>query len=78
MENLRRNIQEKHCEDLAGLISEFRPLADEEIEELGVGTTDFDIDGGKKDALIASGREGTIRYFDDWFNNSAKAVVNRP
>jgi chromosome segregation protein len=36
MENLRRNIQEKHCEDLAGLISEFRPLADEEIEELGM------------------------------------------
>jgi len=48
------------------------------IDTLGAGTTDFDIDGGKKDALIASGREGTIRYFDDWFNNLAKAVVNRP
>jgi chromosome segregation protein len=36
MENLRRNIQEKHYEDLACLISEFRPLADEEIEEIGM------------------------------------------
>jgi NTE family protein len=47
------------------------------IDTLGVGTTDFDIDGEKKDALIASGWEGTIRYFDDWFNNPAMAVVNR-
>ena len=35
MENLQRNIQEKHYEDLARLITEFRPLADEELAELG-------------------------------------------
>ena len=44
----------------------------------GVGTTDFDIDEAKKDALVASGREGTINYFVDWFNNPAKVVANRP
>jgi len=35
MENLQRNIQEKHYENLARLITEFRPLADEELAELG-------------------------------------------
>ncbi len=35
MENLQRNIREKHYEDLARLITEFRPLADEELAELG-------------------------------------------
>ena len=48
------------------------------IDTLGVGTTDFDIDEAKKDALVASGREGTINYFVDWFNNPAKVVANRP
>ncbi len=48
------------------------------IDTLGVGTTDFDIPDERKDALIQSGREGTRRYFDEWYNDPGQAVSNRP
>jgi len=35
MENIRQNIQEKHCTDLVQIISEFRPLDTEAIAALG-------------------------------------------
>lgn len=48
------------------------------LDTLGVGTTDFDIDRQKQDALIQSGKDGTNRYFDGWFNDPGQDVSNRP
>lgn len=39
------------------------------IDTLGVGTTDFDLDDAKKKALIKSGKDNTLKYFD-WYDNS--------
>jgi NTE family protein len=47
------------------------------IDTLGVGTTDFDLDDAKKEALVASGRTHTQKYFD-WYNNPASQPANRP
>ncbi len=46
------------------------------IDTLGVGTTDFDLDAGRKAALVESGRKGCERYFE-WFDDPAQAPVNR-
>ena len=47
------------------------------IDTLGVGTTDFDISDKKKKALLQSGREGTMAYFN-WFDDQESDPVNRP
>ncbi len=46
------------------------------IDTLGVGTTDFSLSAGKKDALVKSGRDGTNTYFR-WFNSKDSEPVNR-
>ena len=42
------------------------------IDTLGVGTTDFDLTTKTKNALVKSGREHTLAYFD-WFEKAPKA-----
>ena len=39
------------------------------IDTIGVETTDFDLTEVKKKALIASGKKGTIEYFD-WYDSA--------
>ena len=48
------------------------------IDTLGVGTTDFDLTTKTKNALVKSGREHTLAYFD-WFEKAPKtnAPANR-
>ena len=46
------------------------------IDSLGVGTTEFDVDDGTKQALIDSGRQGATTYLE-WFNNPEVSPVNR-
>lgn len=47
------------------------------IDTLGVGTTDFDIDGKTKNALKESGRTGAESYLS-WYDNPAVRPANRP
>lgn len=47
------------------------------IDTLGVGTTEFDLSDAKKNKLKASGRKGTLEYFD-WFDDEKNAPANRP
>jgi NTE family protein len=47
------------------------------IDTLGVGTTDFDLNDDKKDALVASGRTNTQKYLE-WYDNPANQPANRP
>jgi NTE family protein len=47
------------------------------IDTLGVSTTDFDLDNGKKQELEDSGRKCTEAYFE-WFDNPTSQPVNRP
>jgi len=47
------------------------------IDTLGVGTTDFDLNDDKKDALVASGRTNTQKYLE-WYDDPANQPVNRP
>jgi len=49
------------------------------IDTLDVGTTDFDLEDGKKKALVKSGREGAKKYFE-WFDDAPEdeTVWNRP
>jgi NTE family protein len=47
------------------------------IDTLGVRTTDFDLDDGKKDALVKSGKENTEKYFV-WYDDPASQPANRP
>jgi NTE family protein len=47
------------------------------IDTLGVGTTDFDLDDTRKDALVESGRLNTEKYFA-WYDNPASSPANRP
>ena len=42
----------------------------EDIDTLGVGTTDFDLSDAKKKDLENSGRTGAENYFK-WFNKKA-------
>lgn len=46
------------------------------IDTLGVGTTDFDLDGEKKLELVESGITHTTHYFD-WYDNPKSAPANR-
>ena len=46
------------------------------IDTLGVKTTDFDLDDGKKKALLKSGKENTMKYFT-WYDNPKEKPVNR-
>jgi NTE family protein len=46
------------------------------IDTLGVKTTDFDLDDAKKEALVKSGREHTLRYFE-WYDNPQQKPVNK-
>lgn len=46
------------------------------IDTLGVGTTEFDLPDEKKDALEASGVNGTQNYLE-WFNDPQNAAINR-
>jgi NTE family protein len=46
------------------------------IDTLGVKTTDFSLKDAKKKALVASGRKGTLAYFE-WFDNPASKPANR-
>ena len=39
------------------------------IDTIGVGTTDFDLDDKKKKALVVSGKEGVLRFFE-WYDNA--------
>lgn len=39
------------------------------IDTLGIQTTDFDLSDARKEELIKSGREGTLKYFD-WYDSS--------
>jgi NTE family protein len=48
------------------------------IDTLGVGIIDFGIGEEAKEALVASGRQGTAAYFDAWYNDLTQSVVNRP
>lgn len=43
------------------------------IDTLGVETTDFDLSDARKKALVESGREGTVKYFNWFDNNEPKA-----
>ncbi|MFA4828928.1 MAG: patatin-like phospholipase family protein [Thermodesulfovibrionales bacterium] len=47
------------------------------IDTLGVKTTQFDLDDKTKEALVQSGRENTLTYFQ-WYDDPKNAVVNRP
>ncbi|MFP3947772.1 MAG: patatin-like phospholipase family protein [Longimicrobiales bacterium] len=49
------------------------------IDTLDVGTTDFDLDEGRKKALVESGRDGTKKYFE-WYDGAPdeETVWNRP
>lgn len=47
------------------------------IDTLGVGTTEFDLDAAKKKALIKSGKDNAVRYFD-WYDNPQEHPANRP
>jgi NTE family protein len=47
------------------------------IDTLGVRTTDFDLDDGKKEALVKSGKENTEKYFA-WYDDPASQPANRP
>ncbi len=47
------------------------------IDTLGVKTTQFDLDDKTKEALIQSGRENTLTYFQ-WYDDPKNKVVNRP
>jgi len=46
------------------------------IDTLGVKTTEFDLDEGKKKALVKSGREHTAKYFQ-WYDNPKEKPANR-
>lgn len=46
------------------------------VDTLGVGTTDFGLDDAKKAALLESGRENTLKYFQ-WYDDPAGQPVNR-
>ncbi|MBI4633322.1 MAG: patatin-like phospholipase family protein [Deltaproteobacteria bacterium] len=48
------------------------------IDTRGVGTTDFDLDDGKKDELIGSGEKWTKKYFDEWYADPTLTFSNRP
>ena len=47
------------------------------IDTLGVKTTQFDLDDKTKEALLQSGRENTLTYFQ-WYDDPKNEVVNRP
>jgi NTE family protein len=47
------------------------------VDTLGVRTTDFDLDNGKKEALVISGRENTEKYFT-WYDDPTSRPANRP
>jgi NTE family protein len=47
------------------------------IDTLGVRTTDFDLDDGKKAALVKSGKENTEKYFT-WYEDPSSQPANRP
>jgi NTE family protein len=59
--------QHLHCDDWHRTIY---------IDTLGVKTTEFNLEEGKKEALIESGREHTGKYFD-WYDNPKENPVNR-
>lgn len=40
------------------------------IDSLGVGTTDFNLDDGKKKKLVKSGATGVIEYFE-WYDKAS-------
>jgi len=47
------------------------------IDTLGVRTTDFDLDNGKKEALVKSGKGNAEKYFA-WYDDPASHPANRP
>lgn len=47
------------------------------IDTLGVRTTDFTLNGQKKEDLVRSGEDGAKQYFQ-WFDDLSQTVCNRP
>lgn len=47
------------------------------IDTLGVKTTDFDLDRQRKEALVKSGKEFALKYFE-WYDGADKPPANRP
>jgi len=48
------------------------------INTLDAGTTEFDMSHEKKLKMIDSGRKGTDKYFDDWYDDRQTDMLNRP
>lgn len=48
------------------------------IDTLGVKTTDFDLSDDRKNDLIRSGNDATVKYLDWWNDTSRDLAVNHP
>ena len=48
------------------------------IDTLGVKTTEFDLSDDKKNELITSGSDATVRYLTWWNDTSKDLAVNHP
>jgi NTE family protein len=48
------------------------------IDTLGVGTTDFDLSGSRKKALVKSGKKAAEKYLEWWSDVSDDLAKNHP